>query len=333
MMSAAQRALRNDIVIGCILLALAVAAPFVVDSRFAITQTIVFFIWAMVTVQWNLVFGYAGIFSLAQMVIFAFGAYMTAVIGLELGWSVWAAAPVAAVGAVGFSLILGLACLRLTGAYVALLTLAVAQIAYVLIRTETLPLGGQSGMSRFGDLGFRPMLGADWYIGNYYVGLTLLTISIIFSIIVIRGPLGLAFQALRDSPGLARARGISRLKYQLWVFGATAFFTGLAGGFYAAHFRIVGPQILSLSLLLFMLAMVVIGGRGRVWGALIGTGVLLLTDELLREVAGDYRNLVLGLLIALFVMFMPQGIAGALSAGVDKVKNRLTRKRETPSSH
>ena len=218
-------------------------------------------------------------------------------------------------------LVVGLACLRLRGPYVALLTLAFAQVLYLLIvtdsacfiRTETRcePFtGGASGLRRFGDLGTRDWLGRDWIVGNYFVALGLLACAMALSVAIIRGPLGLAFRALRDNLGYARSRGISQFKYQLLVFALSAFFTGLAGAFYAAHFKSIGPTVFSFSLLLLLLAMMVVGGLGTIWGPLVGAILVMLADEGLREVQ-DYRTLGLGLTLALFVLLLPDGLVGA----------------------
>lgn len=315
-------AARRDIVVGLVLLAIAAAVPFIFPARYVITQMTIFFIWATVVTQWNLVFGVAGIFSLAQMAIFACGAYATAMLGYYWEWPLWAAIPVAAVVAVLFSTLIGVACLRLQGPYVALLTLAIAQVVYVYIVTDTecfttsetgclQLMGGTRGLARFGDLGFRDLLGSKWIVGHYFVGLVLLAAATIATAIIVRGPLGLAFRALRDNPGYAVSRGISRFKYQLWVFALSAFFTGLAGGFYAAHFRIIGPAIFSISLLLFLLAMIIVGGLGTIWGAILGTAILMLADEGLKELS-EFRDIGLGLALVAFVILLPQGLVGAL---------------------
>lgn len=313
---------RHHLIAGVVLVAIAAIVPFVFPVRYVITQVTVFFIWAVVVSQWNLVFGVAGIFSLAQMVLFACGAYATAMLGLYLDWSLWLAMPVAALVTVVFSMLIGLACLRLKGPYVALLTLAIAQVVYVLIVTDTACftttdgclqlMGGTRGLSRFGDLGFRELVGGKWIVAHYFVALVLLVLAMAFSIAVMRGPLGLAFRALRDNPGYAVSRGIGQFKYQLWVFALSAFFTGLAGAFYAANFRIVGPTIFSVSLLLFLLSMIVVGGMGTVWGPLVGAALLMIADEALKEVS-DFRSVGLGVLLAAFVILLPQGVVGALS--------------------
>ena len=311
---------RRDVLICLALVALMALVPTVVGTRYVITQITLFFIWGVVVSQWNLVLGVAGIFSLAQMALFAVGAYGTAMLGYYLGWAMPAAMLVAALVTVAVSMLIGLACLRLRGPYVALLTLAIAQVIYLMVVNDTacftsppsgcLPLfGGVRGFSRFGDLGFRDLLGSKWFVGQYYVGLGLLLLAVLFSILLIRGPLGLAFKALRDNPGYAMSRGVGPLKYQLWVFGLSAFFTGLAGAFYAVQFGVVGPIVFSLNMLLFLLAMIVVGGMGTVWGPLLGAALLMLADEGMREI-GDWRDIGLGLILAIFVIALPRGLAG-----------------------
>ncbi|SMF55753.1 amino acid/amide ABC transporter membrane protein 2, HAAT family [Tistlia consotensis] len=321
---------RRDLLV-CLLLAGAMALlPQLVGTRYVVTQSTLFFIWAVVVSQWNLVFGVAGIFSLAQMALFAVGAYATAMLGYYFAVPMVVAMPLAALVSVAVSLVVGLACLRLRGPYVALLTLAIAQVLYLVVVNDTdcftnppsgcMPFfGGVRGFSRFGDLGFRALLGSKWYVAHYYVGLGLLTLAMLFSIAIVRGPLGLAFQALRDNPGYARSRGVGQFKYQLWVFGLSAFFTGLAGAFYGVQFGVVGPIVFSLATLLFLLSMMVVGGLGTVWGPLLGAALLMLADEGMREV-GDWRDIGLGVILVLFVVLLPRGLAGLRLRGVSKAK-------------
>lgn len=327
---------RIDILISLAVLAIAVAIPFEVDSRYMMGEIILALFYATIASQWNLLFGYAGVFSLAQMAIFAFGGYGVAMIALYLGWTIWAALLPAAIGAVIFSLIIGVACLRLTGVYVALLTLAIAQTMYILIVTDTDCFrmvgnvcqqftGGAQGFAQFGSLGMKHLLRANWMIGNYAVVAALFALTMIATWFVIHSPIGLAFRALKDNPGYAVARGINRFQAQLLVFGISAFFTSLAGGLYVAHFQAVGPGLLSLSTLMFIIASVVVGGVGSFWGPLIGAVLLVGADEFMRDL-GEFRNLGLGLIIAFFIVVMPRGLVGA----VDALARRL-RARRTPS--
>lgn len=323
---------RLDLLVSLLLIAAAVALPFIVDSRYVLGQIVLALFYATIASQWNLLFGFAGVFSLAQMAIFAFGGYVTAMICFYFGWNVWAALLPGALAAVVFSLVVGLACLRLTGVYVALLTLAIAQTMYLLIVTDTECFtmvgsicrqftGGAVGFARFGDLGTRALLKGQWLVGNYAIVAALFTVTMIFTYIIVKSPIGLAFRALKDNPGYAVARGVNRFQAQLLVFGISAFFTGLAGGFYAAHFQAIGPGILSMSQLMFIIAITVVGGVGTFWGPLVGTIVLVAADELMRE-AGEFRTLGLGLIIALSIILMPKGLVGRFGDLVNWLRGR-----------
>lgn len=323
---------RLDLAVSLLLVVAAVALPLFVDSRYVLGQVVLALFYATIASQWNLLFGFSGIFSLAQMAIFAFGGYVTAMLCFYFGWDVWAALLPGALAAVVFSLIVGVACLRLTGVYVALLTLAIAQTMYLLIVTDTECFtmvgsicrqftGGAVGFARFGDLGTRALLKGQWLIGNYAIIATLFALTMLFTYVVVKSPIGLAFKALKDNPGYAVARGVNRFQAQLLVFGISAFFTGLAGGLYAAHFQAIGPGILSLSQLMFIIAITVVGGVGTFWGPLVGTVVLVAADELMRE-AGEFRTLGLGLIITLSIILMPRGLVGRLGDLVHWLRHR-----------
>ncbi len=296
------------------------AIPFFVESRYILGQIILALFLSTIASQWNLLFGYSGVFSLGQMAIFGVGGYATAMLCVYFGLSVWAAMPLGAVVAVLFSVVIGAACLRLSGVYVALLTLAIAQALYVLIVTDTECFrmvgsacrqftGGAVGFARFGDLGMRAWLRAKWLVGDYAIVAALFGFTMLCTYAIINSPIGLAFRAIKDNPGYAVARGVNRFGAQLLVFGLSAFFTGLAGGLYAAHFQAISPGILSLSQLLFIIAATVVGGVGSFWGPFLGTVVLMLADEAMRE-AGEFRTLGLGLIIAASIVLMPQGLLG-----------------------
>lgn len=324
---------KRDLVIAAVLVAALALVPLVVTERYLLGQIIVFFIWTMVAMNANVMMGHAGVFSLAQMLFMACGAYGVAMGATFWGLSVWIGIPVAAAITALFSLMIGLACLRLTGAHVALLTFAIVAMVHVLIITATecyalvrnncLQLfGGATGFSGFEDYGFRATLKGNWILGNYYTTLAIFALTVFAMLVIIHGRLGLALRAVRDNVGYASSRGIDRKKYQVAAFAATAFLTGLAGGAYAAHFRFAGPSLLEFSSLLFILAMVVVGGLGSVWGPLVGTASIMIVVEISKEM-GDARNIILGLAMIVFAILLPRGVA----YGMTTLFRRLCRKR------
>lgn len=325
--------LKKDFLICFLLLVLFIVLPFVYPSRYFIGQLTIFFIWTTVISQWNIVFGYAGIFSLAQTAIFAVGGYATGMLALYLDLSIWLTLPLGGVVAVIFSVVIGLACLRLSGPYVALLTLAVSQVVYLLIITDTYCFfyegvtcrnftGGTRGLANYGDFGFRQILPYKYQaFGNYFLAMSIMFLSLLFTLFVIRGPLGFAFKAIRDNPVCAVSRGLNRVKFQLIIFSVSAFFTGLAGGVYAGHFQVMGANTLYMSLLLYLLSMMVIGGLGTPWGPALGTATLMIADEFLKELV-EWRLAGLGIILMAFILFYPKGISGFIESFSIKGKTK-----------
>ncbi|WP_299852233.1 branched-chain amino acid ABC transporter permease [uncultured Roseovarius sp.] len=333
------KALSRDLLISVGFVAALALVPIVFPERYFVGQIITFLIWSMVASQWNLLMGHAGVFSLAQMAFFAIGAYTTAMASRHLDLSIWMSLPLAVLVAMVSALIVGAACLRLHGAYVALLTFAIAEVIHVLIITDTYCytregggclqfFGGATGFSRISDFGFRPFLKGDWILGNYYVVLLAFAFVTLVTMFVMHGRLGLAFRAIRDNLGYASSRGISRFYTQMTVFAISAALTGLAGWAYAGHFRFAGPSLFDFSTLILVLSMVIVGGLGSIWGPYIGAATILIGLEWLKEF-GDAKNIGLGLILVLVVLFAPNGLA-ALFARL--FKHIRPGKNNTPKS-
>ena len=312
--------IQRDYFLILVLALIGIVLPYFVGSRYTISQLTLFMIWATVVSQWNIVMGFAGIFSLAQLLLFAIGGYTVAMAGNYYGVHPFIGMFLGGLLAVAVGVLIGLACLRLRGIYVALLTFAIAQAAFLLVSTDIACFsgvgqscqsltGGPRGLSNFGDFGFREVLGRNYIVGNYYVALAALVLATLVSIVIVRGPLGFAFKALRDNETVAICAGISRFKYQLLVFAVSAFVTGIAGGIYAAHFKVIGPSVLGFPLMSFLVSMMVVGGLGKLWGPIIGAALLMLVDEQLRDFT-EFRNMGLGALIILFIVVLPDGVVG-----------------------
>jgi branched-chain amino acid transport system permease protein len=296
--------------------------PFFVSERYLLGEVIVFMLWASVATQWNVLTGHAGVFSLGQMLFFAIGSYTVGLASTYLDVSPWIALPAGAVLAGVAAFFIGLACLRLATAYVALLTFAIVFMVHTLIITDSAcysleggicqPLfGGSNGFSGFADFGFRALLKGDWVVGNYYVVLASLAVSLIASIIVIHGRLGLAFRALHDSALYAASRGLNRTRLHVTALVITAFFTGLAGAIHATHFRFAGPSLFEMPTLVFILAMVIVGGLRSTWGPILGALALMILVEIAKGM-GDVRNTVIGVVLVAFVVVLPKGLAGLI---------------------
>jgi branched-chain amino acid transport system permease protein len=289
-------------------------------GRFILHLFILFFVWAIVTQSWNMILGVGGIFSFAQLALMAVGAYTTGVLSLHLGWNPWISIWLAPVAAVIAALVIGLPSLRLRGPYVVLLTLAFHELLRnFATQGPAWIAGGGYGLRYVPKLGFEEWFGPmGGRVAYYYVGFLFFLIATYAIWRIFYSPIGMSFRALRDSETYAISRGVDPFRFKLLLFGVSAFFTGLAGGFLIHYNGALSPATLNFGIMINLLAMIVLGGWGTFWGPIVGTAVLTVLPEVLREV-DVYRNVALGLTMALIAVFAPQGLGPLIADGVKKI--------------
>jgi len=332
-LSAGPWATTNWIVLGIALLAM-LALPWLVIQlsigRFILHLLILFFVWSIVAQSWNLVMGVAGIFSFAQLALFGIGGATTGALALHLQWSPWVSLWLAPITATIAALIIGLPTLRLRGPYVVLLTLAFHEL-FRNFHTQgpTWIAGGGYGLRGVPKFGLEDMLGNDvGRIAYYYMAFVLFAIATYVIWRIFHSPIGVSFYALRDSETYAISRGVDPFRFKMLLFGLSAFFTGLAGGFYIHYNGNQSPAILSFSIMINLLAGIVLGGWGTFFGPILGTGIMTVLPELMREVE-NYRNLSIGVILALLAIFAARGLGPMIAAGV-RTLSRAGRPAEPP---
>jgi branched-chain amino acid transport system permease protein len=247
--------------------------------------------------------GPGGMASFGHAAWFGIGAYTTALLAQHAPMlATLLAAPLVAGLA---ALILGAVVVRLAGVYLAMLTLAFAQIVWAIAFQASSLTGGDNGI-----LGVWP---ADWARApatQYWLTLALCTAAVLMLRRVIYAPFGSAIRAARDSALRAEAIGLPVQRLRLAAFTLAGAAAGLAGGLYAYAKGSVFPTYISIPKSVDALLMVLLGGVNTVTGPIVGalayTG---LYDTLLR--ATDLWRLVLGAAIVLLVVLFPEGIAGA----------------------
>ena len=296
-------------------------------GRFYLHLIILFFGWGMVVQCWNLIMGVSGIYSFAQVAFFAVGGWTSAVLATHFGVNPWLSIWTAPLTAVIAALIIGLPTLRLRGIYVVLLTLAFSELLRNFTTTgPKIISGGGYGLKTVPKLGFEEWFGGGYdKILYYYVGLIFFVITMFTIWRIFNSPIGMAFRALRDSETYAISRGVSPFRFKLFVFGFSAFFTGLAGGFLTHYQGAISPTIFNFSITINLLAMMVLGGLGSFWGPILGTAVLVILPEALRA-AENYRNLALGVSMALIAVLAPQGLGPLTADWVKKGYNSIFHK-------
>jgi len=283
-------------------------------------------IWGLVSEAWNLILGFANVFSFAQLSFFAIGAYTSAMLTFYGGISPWYGLIAAGLSAALVGALIGLPCLKLKGIYVAIVTFSIH-----LVLPTIIVWGGQARFKystggTFGLAGLRPFSIGSFSFGRnrlywYFAGLSILFLTLFIIYKVINSYIGMAFIALRDSQEFAKSLGVNDYKYKIIVFSLSAFFTGIAGAFYVHYSSIVDPSILELDIFLLILVMVVLGGLGKFPGGVLGAFVITYTNEFLRF-TGQYRYVILGLIVVITLTYLPGGIIGALEKLYFKVKNK-----------
>lgn len=293
--------------------------PLFTSNAYLLRLVILAFIWIVVNSNWNLVIGVSGIFSLAQLALFAVGGYVSAMLALYLGLSPWLSMFLGAFAAVLASVIVGLPSLRLRGIYVVLLTLAFHEILRVLIGSDESGLtGGAFGLLNVPSFGMEFLGPRGNMMFHYYFAMALCVLILYVLYRITYSPIGLAFQALRDSERYATSRGVSPFRYKMLVFTVSAFFTGLIGAFYAHYYTTISPSAFSFGLMMNLMAMIVLGGWGTFAGPILGTALLLVLSEGLHSVE-QFRLIILGLTMTAIIVLFPRGLITLVSGAYQSV--------------
>ena len=276
------------------------------------------FIWGVVAAAWDLIMGFAGIFTFGQVAFYVIGAYGSAILTRAFGISPWLGILAGGLITAIIGILVGLPCLKLKGSYIALVTFAVHMILEPFLKSNpgrAIGTGGPQGILSIPPLKlfgytYNTLELVPWFYTVFFI--SFISLFIIYKII--HSNWGLAFIAVRDSEVFAKSIGINDFKYKLMVFGISSFLTGMIGAVYAHYVGMLSTRLLGLDLFLILMVMLVLGGMGRFPGAVIGAFIAIFISEELRPLE-TYRNVVFGAMVVLLVIFMPQGITGLLFPG------------------
>ncbi|WP_298492851.1 branched-chain amino acid ABC transporter permease [uncultured Maritimibacter sp.] len=328
-------------------------APFLFQDVRQIEVAARICVFIVLVASYDLLIGYTGIVSFAHVMFFGFGAYGVAISMKHLGagWGPWflglgAGVVVAAVMAV----LIGLLSLRVKAIFFAMITLAAASVALVLASQLSSFTGGEDGMTYSVQSVFKPATkiltdaeGKVLQVAGVRMNGKVLLYYFVFAISaglfwtmlrIVGSPLGTVLKAIRENEARAEGIGYRVVAYRTSVFLIAAVTAALAGGVYATWLKYTGPETtLSFAIMIDILLMVVIGGMGTMWGAVIGATLMVLAQYYLRDLmevaAGATANipllpdllspdrwlLWLGLAFILLVYFFPAGIAGTIMEG------------------
>jgi branched-chain amino acid transport system permease protein len=266
--------------------------------------------WSALAMSWNIMGGYAGYISFGQAAFFGIGAYTTALL-MEHGrdWSFFATLPVGALLAGVLAVVVGWPVLKLRGAYFAIATWAMAE-ALLQIATAAGFTGGSSGLTL-------PINASTSFF--YYA--MLVPAMVTFAgcwLLLERSRFGYRVKAVRDHEAAAESLGIDTTRVKIQAFVLSAVIPGVFGGIYAYWITFINPtSVLTGDITDQMVVMALVGGLGRIWGPALGATLLYLVNRQFIASFGDTTAYiaVVGGMVALVVLFLPDGLISLFSRG------------------
>lgn len=287
----------KKILAAVVTIAIVAAFPAAVDNPYYIHLVETIMIYAIVLFGLDIVVGYTGQVSLGHAGLFGIGAYAAGVLVMKLAAPLWVTLPAAMLVTAGFGALLALPALRVTGPYLAMVTLAFGTIIQILINEMTFLTEGPMGIKLAKPSLFGVKLDETEF---YWVVLAMLVLSLVVVHRILRSHLGRAFEALRGSPVASDCMGVSVYRYKVYAFVISAGLAGLAGALYAYSEQYISPNTYNFELTVLFLLAIIMGGRKTRTGALLGATIIVLLPKLLddlqlfREVA-----VVLAVLVAI----------------------------------
>ena len=285
--------------------------PVLLPHPFVLTIATQAAIWALLAASWDLLSGYTGQISFGHAGFFALGAYAAAAATKHAGVSPWLGLLVGATIAAAVGLLAGFPALRLRGHYLALVTLGLAEITRLVAQNWLALTGGPFGIHDFRSFPGLPADAMAYRQAMYLVVVVLVAVSIgVMYHVCERTNAGKAFRAIREDEVLAQTLGIGTTRYKLLAFTLSSGFAGLAGALYAYYVQLVSPSVASAATTSLIIGMAVFGGLGTLWGPVLGALLLYGLYEGLRFVGVVYNLIAVGLVIMVFVIYLPRGLAG-----------------------
>jgi len=301
----------------------AVAEPF---WLFILVQVLVF---ALLALSLDFVFGYAGLLSFGHAAMFGAGGYAAALLITEVTANALAVLPLSMLTGVAVAAVIGWFSVRARGIYFAMLTLAFAQMFYVVAFSD-LPAtvlgvesitGGDNGIY---GIALYELVGVDLSarINYYFLTLLLVALSLAFLVRLANSPFGRVLQGIRENEERIAFIGYDVQRYKVIGFAISGGFAGLAGGLYVPFQSVAHPQLLHWTISGELVVMLLLGGMGTLWGPMLGAASVIILEEMLSGVAA--WEIILGGIFVIVVIFAPRGLAGVIISLKEDPRNALS---------
>jgi branched-chain amino acid transport system permease protein len=318
----ARSRLRIGWAIGAAALLLLLLVPLFLDSANLSLPTEVF-IFALFALTYDLVFGFTGLISFGQALFVGAGGYALAVDVTQYHAPLWVAFIAAMLTGIVLAAVTGALALRTRGVYFAMVTLAFAQGAFTLADSGVGNTNGETGLSVSATPAWLTAPGNEAHF--YYVALAVLVVGFLVLRLFVLSPAGRVWQAIRENEQRARMIGYRPFLYALMAYVIAGAVCSMAGALYAVYVGNVSTSLFSADVTIQLLLMVIIGGAGSLWGAIVGAALIRYLNHYLNVLSSStwvttgpnwlhqtlgQPLLVFGVIYLLLVVFFPQGIAG-----------------------
>ena len=262
----------------------------------------------MMALGLNIVVGKSGLLDLGYVAFFAIGAYSQGILSTLYGWNTWEIMPFGIGFAMIAGVILGLPALRLRGDYLAIITLGFGEIVRI-VAINLSVTGGPNGIPGIPNPPTFFGIHFDLMHPQTYFWLVFAMILLVIWMIrrfTVRRP-GRAWEAIRQDEDVAALMGVNTLIYKLWSFVIGAAVGGAAGVLFASKVMVISPDMFKFDVSILILACVVFGGIGNIWGVILGASILAYLPERIRFIS-EARQLVFGALLIIMMNLRPDGL-------------------------
>lgn len=307
------------------LLLLGLLAPVLSDYQiYLLTLTL---LWSILALSMGLLLGYAGEINFGQAAFVGISAYVSTLLRLKLGWSFWAAAPVALACVVLCAALVGSITMRLRGPFFVLVMLAFGEIVRLILANWQDMTGGPIGLRQIQPPESVLGLSFDTKLSFFYLTLLVLALSTLALIALVRSRTGRMFVAMREDETLAEFVGVGLSRHKLIALCISAFIAGLGGLLMGPFLTVLAPNQFSIFASVDMVVMVIVGGIGTLAGPLLGAIFLIYVPELL-SFAREMRPIMMGVLLIVVTLFLPGGLIGGLLPLLRRLSGRGTARKE-----
>jgi ABC-type branched-subunit amino acid transport system ATPase component/ABC-type branched-subunit amino acid transport system permease subunit len=255
--------------------------PQVIHNEYYVHQAVLIAIYAILLFGLDIVVGYTGEVSLAHSALFGIGAYTSGILNWKLGIPFYFTLPASILVTAFFGLLLALPALRVTGPYLAMVTLAFGTIAQILINEMDFLTAGPLGITIQKPVLFGHVLQEQDY---YYVAVGVFLLALLVVNRILKSHYGRAFEALRGSPVASDCMGVSVYFYKVFAFSISAGLAGLAGGLFTFNELYIAPNTFNFELTVLFLLAIIMGGRKTRLGPVLGAAIVVLLPNILDDI-------------------------------------------------